>query len=188
MTDNDMNAEFTAKLMAQNVDLEALVQIQADRIAELTQEADKWCLKWHEACERIAELEKQLAFMEGDYPEPTIAEKMKEFANLEQSDKIAELEKKSEVMAYIYQDPDTLQPALKFANPTNYWATVISTPDIPLYTTPHHASDVKQTKPLSDEEIIRIWNTCETDDDFEQLVMKDFILFARAIEAKVRGQ
>lgn len=30
-----MNAEFTAKLMAQNVDLEALVQLQSERIAEL---------------------------------------------------------------------------------------------------------------------------------------------------------
>ena len=34
---------------------------------------------------------------------------------------------------------------------------------------------------LTDEEIIHIWNTCETDDEVEELVMKDFILFARAI-------
>ena len=128
--------------------------------------------------------------------------------NRQQADRIAELEKQlnlhknahhkcieilqekqSEVMAYIYQDPDTLQPALKFANPTNYWATVISTPDIPLYTTPHHASDVKQTKPLSDEEIGKIamqdpfwWNP----DSFKCDI--DWLGFARAIEAKVRGE
>jgi hypothetical protein len=43
---------------------------------------------------QIAELEKQLAFMEGEYPEPTIAEKMTEFKDLEQACKrIAELEK-----------------------------------------------------------------------------------------------
>lgn len=37
---------------------------------------------------------------------------------------------------------------------------------------------------LTDEEIIHIWNTCETDDESEELVMKDFILFARAILRK----
>ena len=96
--------------------------------------------------------------------------------NRQQADRIAELEKQSEVMAYIYQDPDTLQPALKFANPTNYWATVISTPDIPLYTTP-------QTKPLSDNQILNLFEPkydVEIDDEM-------LITFARAIEAKVRG-
>ena len=37
---------------------------------------------------------------------------------------------------------------------------------------------------LTDEEIIHVWNTCETDDEVEELVMKDFILFARAILRK----
>ena len=41
-----------------------------------------------------------------------------------------------------------------------------------------------QLKQLTDEEIIHIWNTCETDDEVEELVMKDFILFARAILRK----
>jgi hypothetical protein len=98
-------------------------------------------------------------------------EKLTDVANMlrQQADRIAELEKdmelcttcggfvfsaltpqkQNEVMAYIYQDPDTLQPALKFANPTNYWATVISTPDIPLYTTP-------QTKPLTEDELKKL--------------------------------
>ena len=48
--------------------------------------------------------------------------------------------------------------------------------EIPLYTHP--------AKELTDEEIIHIWNTCETDDEVEELVMKDFILFARAILRK----
>jgi len=39
---------------------------------------------------------------------------------------------------------------------------------------------------LTDEEIIHIWNTCETDDEVEELVMKDFILFARAILRKAQ--
>ena len=42
----------------------------------------------------IKELKKQLAFMEGEYPEPTIVQKMQEFANLEQAlRRIDELEK-----------------------------------------------------------------------------------------------
>ena len=47
---------------------------------------------------------------------------------------------------------------------------------IPLYTSP-------QTKPLSDEEIDDIWAGCSTGDDV--IDMHDF---ARAIEAKVRGE
>ena len=39
---------------------------------------------------------------------------------------------------------------------------------------------------LTDEEITHIWNTCETDDEVEELVMKDFILFARAILKKAQ--
>lgn len=59
-----MNAEFTAKLMAQNVDLEALVKIQADRIAELEKEADRLSNHANELrkihANRIAELESKL--------------------------------------------------------------------------------------------------------------------------------
>ena len=47
---------------------------------------------------------------------------------------------------------------------------------IPLYTTP-------QTKPLSDEKIDDIWAGCSTGDD-----VIDMHQFARAIEAKVRGE
>jgi hypothetical protein len=59
-----MNAEFTAKLMAQNVDLEALVKIQAYRIAELEKEADRLSNHANELrkihANRIAELESKL--------------------------------------------------------------------------------------------------------------------------------
>ena len=70
---------------------------------------------------------------------------------------------------------------------------------IPLYTHPvkeEHFEDEPQAEELheimqsnaelTDEEIIHIWNTCETDDEVEELVMKDFILFARAILRKAQ--
>lgn len=44
----------------------------------------------------------------------------------------------------------------------------------------------KEQAELTEEEIIHIWNTCETDDEVEELVMKDFILFARAILRKAQ--
>ena len=69
----------------------------------------------------------------------------------------------------------------------------------PLYTHPveeEHFEDEPQAEELheimqsnaelTDEEIIHIWNTCETDDEVEELVMKDFILFARAILRKAQ--
>ena len=50
---------------------------------------------------KIKELEKQLAFMEGEYPEPTIVQKMQEFANLEQAlNRIVELEKSNIDLAF----------------------------------------------------------------------------------------
>ena len=122
----------------------------------------------------------------------------------QQADRIAELEKESEPIAYIYQNPDTLQPALKFANPTKYWATVISTPDIPLFTTPQtkpapeglidpksyyigyeDGKKAPQTKPLSDEEIHELANQhLRTKDHDGAKVVTGLEDFARAIEER----
>lgn len=50
--------------------------------------------------EQIEKLEKELAFMEGEYPEPTIAAKIKEFSSLEQAyNRIAELEKQTKPLS-----------------------------------------------------------------------------------------
>ena len=105
-------------------------------------------------------------------------------------EKVAELEKQSEPVGWYKKDSN------------DYFIENVGFPDfqvqeyidagyIPLYTTPHHASDVKQTKPLSDEEIKELaekylagfseYNCCNTHVEGE-------IEFARAIEAKVRGQ
>ena len=51
----------------------------------------------------------------------------------------------NEPVAWIKQNPETLQAELHFDKPAKYWATVISNPDIPLYTHP--------VKELTDEEI-----------------------------------
>ena len=53
----------------------------------------------------------------------------------------------------------------------------------PRYTTPHHASDVKQTKPLSDKEIIDFIKSWEG-----LVVTNRTVAMIRAIEAKVRGE
>ena len=37
-------------------------------------------------------------------------------------------------VAWIKQNPETLEPELHFDKPAKYWATVVSNPDIPLYT------------------------------------------------------
>ena len=65
--------------------------------------------------------------------------------------------------------------------PTKFSPVKVWEDDIPLYTIP-------QTKPLSDEEIEiecrKAWNLHDQD----QLNLAEVIKFARAIEAKVRGQ
>jgi len=43
---------------------------------------------------------------------------------------------KNEPVAWIKQNPETLEAELRFDKPTKYWATVVSNPDIPLYTHP----------------------------------------------------
>ena len=108
-----------------------------------------------------------------------IAELEKESANLEDSLKNALIfidnAKQSEPVAWIKQGKYGY-PMLVFNGVFKYDSIVVKQPDIPLYTTP-------QTKPLSDEEIDDIWAGCSTGDDV--IDMHDF---ARAIEAKVRGE
>ena len=85
----------------------------------------------------------------------------------------------NEPVAWIKQNPETLQAELHFDKPAKYWATVISNPDIPLYTHP--------VKELTDEEILIIcfdtgitgWKLSDGNMDAE--IMLDF---ARAILRK----
>ena len=76
------------------------------------------------------------------------------------------MEKKmnNEPVAWIKQNPETLEAELHFDKPAKYWATVISNPDIPLYTRP--------MRELSDEEIKTIYY--ETGDlfDFARAILK----------------
>ena len=54
----------------------------------------------------------------------------------------------NEPVAWIKQNPETLQAELHFDKPAKYWATVISNPDIPLYTHP-----VSQYKAITNTKI-----------------------------------
>ena len=54
----------------------------------------------------------------------------------------------NEPVAWIKQNPETLEAELHFDKPAKYWATVVSNPDIPLYTHP--------VKELTDEEIAEL--------------------------------
>ena len=102
--------------------------------------------------DRIAELEKELAFMEGEYPEPTIVEKMKEY------------EKQSEPVAWTwFSSVENKSPYTQMTGyTTECWSW--NKPDesvkvdegtlMPLYTTP-------QTKPLTEDEIINLWHKAQ---------------------------
>ena len=85
-----------------NKRIQNMLRQQADRIAELEQNLSAYIveLELHKAM--IQELEKQLAFMEGEYPEPTIVQKMQEFANLEQA--LRKIAKYEEVLHAIAND------------------------------------------------------------------------------------
>ena len=183
--------------------------------------------------EQIEKLEKELAFMEGEYPEPTIAAKIKEFANLEQAlRRIAELEKDLHMVqrhydqlnlpdGYVvvcvhcakelkidFDEPDDLEAKVKKYEEVLHaianeqielshdkikwqcedhirWAReALSSPG-------NNAQDVgnteetllkgKQTKPLSDEEIIKIRQATKatTAENWA-----DTLAFARAIEER----
>ena len=117
--------------------------------------------------DRIAELEKlveEYEELEQNY--------MKAIQRLQSRIK----ENQSEPVALIKQGKYGY-PMLVFNGVFKYDSIVVKQPDIPLYTTP-------QTKPLSDEEIHSLWETVmETRGQGN-----DLSKFARAIEAKVRGQ
>ena len=53
----------------------------------------------------------------------------------------------NEPVAWIKQNPETLEAELHFDKPVKYWSTVVSNPDIPLYTHPAE---------LTDEEILEV--------------------------------
>ena len=88
----------------------------------------------------------------------------------------------NEPVAWIYQHPDTLQPALKFAEPTTYLATVINTPDIPLYTHPpaQQWTIEAKFKELTDGEIQEISH------QYHYTYNPDYVGFARAILRKAQ--
>ena len=89
----------------------------------------------------------------------------------ELADKIEDARNETDFQKWAGQAPDMLRQ--QQAELANLKAGLLS----------HH--DIYPVKEqLTDEEIIHIWNTCETDDEVEELVMKDFILFARAILRK----
>ena len=80
----------------------------------------------------------------------------------------------NEPVAWIKQNPETLEAELHFDKPAKYWATVISNPDIPLYTHP--------VKTLTDEEILSLtWFKNNPYDIFIEYEKEDLIEFARAI-------
>ena len=80
-----------------------------------------------------------------------------------------------EPVAWIKQNPETLEAELHFDKPAKYWATVVSNPDIPLYTHP--------VKELTDEEIRHIQAQCHLKDvGYDGFIMR----FARAILRKAQ--
>ena len=142
LKDDKMNAYELADILHQSDFL--AMDFAEDAANMLRQQAD-----------RIAKLKKELAFVEGEYPEPTIAEKMKEY------------EKQSEPVAWIRDGDSQLSLVREKDDGYLVWK--------PLYIKP-------QTKPLSDEEILEICDLGEWHKD------EFAIKFARAIEAKVRGE
>ena len=107
----------------------------------------------------------------------------------------------NEPVAWIKQNPETLKAEVHFDKPAKYWATVVSNPDIPLYTHPvkehnigishaigfddgfkagmQRAVEMNVVKELTDEEIIEIAKDCGYANRY-----KFNIQFARAILRK----
>ena len=110
----------------------------------------------------------------------------------------------NEPVAWIKQNPETLEAELHFDKPAKYWSTVVSNPDIPLYTHPvkelhlslqkskqtgellavtytddeHRIVEVLWEKPpeLTDEEIIELQAEYGIDSDLTCHSVKDFVL------------
>ena len=108
----------------------------------------------------------ELAKAQQAYSPPTLEEIIKQ-----QADRIAELEKQLEEKNKPPTKPDTLMES----QARKFWGSLDN--QCHGYTTP-------QTKPLSDEEIDEILESLDVYIDTHAGVK----LFARAIEAKVRGQ
>ena len=152
------------------IEMSRMLCNQADRIAEL-EETIGACYavqkmqaeEVYKGNDRIAELEKLLEHSVG-----SDCREMRYIQEIENKDaRIAELEKKGKPVAWMqmhYKDNITT----KFS-PVKVWED-----DIPLYTTP-------QTKPLSNEEIIKIFNQIWKDGGNTNGVMHRF---ARAIEER----
>ena len=83
------------------------------------------------------------------------------------------LQMNNEPVAWIKQNPETLEAELHFDKPAKYWATVVSNPDIPLYTHPAE---------LTDEEILDLCPPNHSDMMNEAYTIE----FARAILLKAQ--
>ena len=86
----------------------------------------------------------------------------------------------NEPVAWIKQNPETLEAELHFDKPAKYWATVVSNPDIPLYTHP-----VKELT-LSPDEIFDIWDE-HTDYDGNFVTSVDDFVFSILRKAQKNG-
>jgi chromosome segregation ATPase len=172
---------------------------QADRISELEGEVatlkhinKNWSISEGWALQRVAELEKQLAFMEGEYPEPTIAEKMTEFKDLEQAFKrIAELEKELQNSALnnlsaMAQADEHYARVQELEKQVKHWTT----PCQPLCKPSVCDCITPPTRQLSDEEMMEVIEQVEcTYNPVEIETSYDYEMrIARAIEAKLKGQ
>jgi hypothetical protein len=107
----------------------------------------------------------ELAKAQQAYSAPTLEEIIKQ-----QADRIAELEKCLFQMQNACIDLTKQQSAepvawMDYLEHSDVYDLNVSGRGIPLYTTPHHASDVKQIKELSDEELNKAFDYyCETDE------------------------
>ena len=84
----------------------------------------------------------------------------------------------NEPVAWIKQNPETLEAELHFDKPAKYWATVVSNPDIPLYTHP--------VKELTDEEIKEVMTEVGVPPDYHGNFMNFFQKTIKAILRKAQ--
>ena len=111
-------------------DIADMLRQQADRIAELEHMNRNWQLSETMAYNRIAELEK----------------------DLEGCEYFLDKQESAEPVAWINQNIEVENGKPQLAWHKDNFAEICK----PLYTTPHHASDAKQIKELSDEEIYKL--------------------------------
>ena len=146
------------------------VSILMQRIAEL----EKWEERWSKRCQRqqdrIVELEKQLELHKNAH------HKCVEMMQAKQSEPVAWTWFSSEENTSPYTQMTGYTTECWSWNKPDESVKVDEGTLMPLYTTP-------QTKPLSDEEIIKIYNSIRSDKDMTwEEWCKEEIEFARAIE------